>query len=534
MMPRCLACLLIVAFLPCLANDVATAPQLQFAVQSEPKTLDPLRSNDEPSEIIRYLTHASLVRLNRVTQRLEPELAVSWKNSGTAMTLELRKGLRFSNGDAFRAADVCATFQRLTDPKLESQLADSFRFDKGRLSCRVDNDSRVTLAIPEIRAGFDRLLDGVAMQPEKGGAAGLGPYVIAQHNPGSFFVLERNPNYWKKDLQGLPLPRVGSIRIEIQQNKEFEYLRFRKGEFQLLTNLDADLFERLKTERPEEALDLGPSLDTEQLWFNQAARSTAPDHKKAWFASADFRRAISLAIHRDDLAKVVYLGHATPAYGPVSPANRVWHNTGLQAPRTDPAAAALLLRRAGFKNVNGALQDVAGHPVEFSIITNAGNRSRERLAAMIQQDLAAIGMKVTVAPLDMPGVIERVMSTFNYDACLLGFIQSDPDPNSFLNVWVSSGSMHAWNPGQLKPATEWEAKLDELMARQAKTLDPAARKKDFDEVQRIAWDMQPMIFLVHRNGLVAVGRRVKNAQPSVLRPNLIWNVEQLSLEAAAR
>ena len=508
-------------------------PRLQFAIQSEPKTLDPLLARDEPSEVIRYLTQASLVRLNRVTQTLEPELATAWKTSpqGNRIQVDLRTGVRFSDGSPFKASDVCATFRRMLDPKLESPLADAFQSNKGTLECRTEGDLKVTLVFPEARAGLDRLLDTVPIQPEKGSRAGLGPFVVVEHKAGAYLRLERNPYYWKRDARGRALPYLDSLRVEIQHNKDFEYLRFLKGEYQLLGNLDAELFEALLAKNPEEARDLGPSLDTEQIWFNQAARSPLPAHRKAWYASREFRQAVSLAIRREDLVRVVYRGHATPAFGPVSPANRAWHNASLKPRGSDPAAALALLRQAGFQFMGNTLRDAQGHPVEFSIVTNAGNKPRERMAAMIQQDLAAIGMRVTVAPLDMPSVLDRIGRSFNYDACLLGFIYSEPDPNEQLNVWLSSSSMHAWNPAQDKPATAWEAELDLLMSRQSTTLDPVRRKKDFDGVQRIVDEQRPIIYLVHRNALVALKRSVRNVQPSVLRPNLLWNIEQIDLGA---
>ena len=58
--------------------------------------------------------------------------------------------------------------------------------------------------------------------------------------------------------------------------------------------------------------------------------------------------------------------------------------------------------------------------MEFSILTNSGNRSRERMATMIQQDLSQVGIKVNVVTLDFPALIERITRTFDYEACLLG------------------------------------------------------------------------------------------------------------------
>ena len=75
---------------------------------------------------------------------------------------------------------------------------------------------------------------------------------------------------------------------------------------------------------------------------------------------------------------------------------------------------------------NGTLNDKDGNAVEFSIITNAGNKQRERMATMIQEDLQKIGIKVNVVTLDFPSLIERMTQTFNYEAILLGLRNVGP------------------------------------------------------------------------------------------------------------
>ena len=127
------------------------------------------------------------------------------------------------------------------------------------------------------------------------------------------------------------------------------------------------------------------------MWFNQAPGAPLPDYKKAWFRSAGFRRAVLAAINRDDLCRVVYHGHASPAVGPVSPANRHWYNTTLKPQPFDRGAALRSLAQDGFELKGGVLRDRQANPVEFSVVTNAGNLAREKMAAMIQQDLASIG-----------------------------------------------------------------------------------------------------------------------------------------------
>src|SRR5690349_3424345 len=85
------------------------------------------------------------------------------------------------------------------------------------------------------------------------------------------------------------------------------------------------------------------------------------------------------------------------------------------------------------------LRDGEGHAVEFSILTNSGNTSRNRMAATIQQDLGALGVKVNIVTLDFPSLIERVIRTSAYEACLLGLVNTDLDPSSQMNIWLSSG-----------------------------------------------------------------------------------------------
>ena len=92
------------------------------------------------------------------------------------------------------------------------------------------------------------------------------------------------------------------------------------------------------------------------------------------------------------------------------------------------------------------------------------------------------------------------------------------------------GDEHQWNPHQKAPATAWEAEIDRLMRAQASAVDAKKRKEAFDRVQQIAVEQQPFIYLVNKDTLVAIASTVKNAQPSTLRPETYWNVEELALK----
>ena len=508
--------------------------QLNLAMQAEPKTLDPLRAADESSGIVRYLTGGVLIRLNRQTQGLEPELALSWntRDNGKRISFHLRPGLLFSDGSPFRATDVCFTFSRLMDPALDSPFADNFEISKGKTICQPEGDYGVSLLFPVPIAAVERLFDDIPMQSSAARtmeSAVLGPFVLTSRQAGSFLILSRNPNYWKKDEHGVKLPYLDSIRFEIQRNRDLELLRFRKGEFQIVNNLEPELFDRVQAEAPDTVRDLGVSLDSEQLWFNQVPTAPIPANKKAWFASREFRAAVSQTILRDDLVRVVYRGHGSPAAGPVSPANKQWWTSSLVASAANPAAALEHLQHEGFQMSGGVLHDKTGQPVEFSIITNGGNKTRERMAAMIQQDMKALGIRVTVTPMDFPSLIERITMTFNYEACLLGQINTDVDPNGQSHVWNSSSESHQWNPNQKTPATDWEAEMDRLMAIQASTPDPIKRKLAFDQVQRIVAEELPFIYLAHRHNLIAASPALGNFKPVTLWPQTLWNADRIYL-----
>ena len=516
---------------PLRAASLGAQDELRFCLRSDPKTFDPMAVDDDNSVAVRYLTGGVLVRVNRVTQTLTPELAVSWKvdREGRKISFQLRPNLAFSDGTPFTAEDVAFTMNRLMDPKLHSPTADGFRSSDAPPRITVEAPDRVTIEFAAPVAALDRRFDHVAIVSAKSQhkSASLGPFYVADYKPGVEVLLERNPNYWKTDAHGVRLPYAGRVRLIIQQSREMELIRFRRGELDLVNSLDPETFEELKRESPGVVRDAGPSLESEMIWFNQVPTAPIPAYKKAWFASAEFRRAISESIDRPDLCRVVYKGHAAPAAGPISPANRFWCNRALQAPAHDPAAALARLDRAGFRLRQGTLYDQEGHTVEFSVVTNAGNRARESMAAMIQQDLAAIGVRLNLTVLDFPSLMERIARSFDYEACLLGFSNVDLDPNAQMNVWLSSGPNHAWNPNQKTPATPWEAEIDKLMRAHLAEQRPEARKNLFDRVQQIVADQAPFIYLVNKNSLMAFSAQIRNAAPASIQPQAYWNIELL-------
>src|SRR5215472_7508222 len=526
-----LGCVLLLASSALLAQN---GGELRFCLSAEPKTLNPLLVQDNQSETVSYLTGGVLLRVNRVTQKPQPELATEWKllQGGKGIRFKLREGVRYSDGTPFSADDVAYTMQQLMDPALHSSTGDAFRSGEGAIATKVISPSAIEIIFPAPVANLVNLFDTVAIVSSKSPLqemAALGPYYVAEHKPGAYVLLKRNPYYWKKDSSGRQLPYIESVRLDIEQNRDMEALRYQRGEIQLINSLSPSIFEKLAEQNASSVRDAGASTDSEQLWFNQIQAAPISGYKLEWFSSTAFRRAVSEAINRDDMARIVYHNHARAAIGFIPPGNLFWFNSALKPHPYDPDGSLRRLQQEGFTLEKETLRDKKGNAVEFSILTNAGNPSRENMATMIQQDLKKLGMKVNVVTLDFNSVLERITQTYNYEACLSGNLNADLDPSAVRTAWMSNGEFHQWNPKQNSPATKWEAEIDELLRAESASVDQRARKQYWDKVQKIAWEQAPFIYLITPDSLVALSPSVKNAQPSALRPQAYWNIDELSL-----
>ena len=330
-----------------------TGGELRFSVRADPKTFNPLLAADDPSDTVRYLTAGTLIRVNRRTRKPGPSLAESWKISegGKRIDFRLRQGVQFSDGTPFSCDDVVYTVTQLFSPTLHSPIADGFGLAPGAVEAKCAGPVSVMVRFPATVAALDSQFDGVAMlsshSPKKETAV-LGPFVVSEIRAGNYVLLKRNPNYWKRDEHGARLPYLDAVRLEIQQNRETELLRFRRGQLEIVNRLAPELFDQLSTESAKSVVDAGASLDWEVVFFNQVARAPIPDYKKRWFQSPAFRLAVSEAINREDLCKVVYHGHARPAAGPVSPSNPEWVNPGLKPSAYSPKDALDKLLASGF------------------------------------------------------------------------------------------------------------------------------------------------------------------------------------------
>jgi peptide/nickel transport system substrate-binding protein len=537
--------------------------RLVVALRSEPKTLNPILSVDATSREIIGAMNSDLVHINRETQRTEPALAKSWSISADGMkyTLELRHGVKFSDGAPFTADDVVFSFQLYLDEKLHSPQRDLLLLDDKPIAMKKIDAYTVEFDLPKPYAPAERLFDGLEMMPrhlleqpyhegklaqmwgtnsKPGEMVGLGAFRMKEYVPGQRMILERNPNYWKTDGNGNRLPYLVELTFEFVPNEDAQVIKFQSGETQVLERISADNFGLLQKEAKTKGQclsDLGPGLEFVFLFFNmnRLDPGKAPDvvAKQAWFRDLRFRQAVSLAMDRKGMIRLVYGGRATPIWGNVTPGNRLWLNANLPHPEGSLDDARKLLQSAGFSwDSSGALLDAQKRPVAFTVLVSSSSAQRSKLATIAQDDLRQLGMDVQVVPMEFRALVDRVLNTKDYEAVLMNLVNGDVDPTPEMNLWLSSGETHLWDLGETKPATAWEAELDHLMEAQMTTAEYTARKKLYDRVQEIVAQNLPFIFLVSPNILVGAQSTVGNFRPEILEPYGLWNADQLFIRAS--
>jgi len=539
--------------------------RLAVGQRAEPKTLNPVIATDAASREVIGRMMADLIEINRASQQTESALAKSWTISrdGRVFTLKLRKGLRFSDGRPFDADDVIFSFTVYMDPAVDSPQRDLLIIDgKPIILVKVDQYT-VKFILPRPYAAAERLFDGLAILPRhllekpyrekrliqawslnvtRAEIAGLGPFRLKEYLAGQRIVLERNPYYWKADRERRRLPYLDELVFLFVASEDAQVIRFEGGETDVISRLSAENFALLSREQARsgwQLSDLGPSLEYNFLVFNlnniDTRKSTALSQKQAWFRELKFRQAISLAVDRDSIVRLVYGKRGAPLWGNVGPGNRLWINDAIPHPKRSLDAARQLLKSAGFTwNSSGQLLDGSGKRVEFSIMTSSSNAQRMKMATLIQDDLAQIGIQAHVVPMEFRAMLDRLFQSFDYEAAIMGLGGGDADPNPEMNVWLSSGSSHLWRLGPSRQLPAWEQEVDRLMQQQMITLDYQKRKQLYDRVQVLIAENLPFIFLATPNILACADARVGNFRPAVLDPYTLWNADELYVKSGGQ
>jgi len=528
--------------------------------RSEPGSFNRYVAPRVAEDLIARLIHATLVRVDRTTGQVEPRLAREWSTSPDGLTwvFTLEKGITFSDGVPFTAADVVFSFRALYDPAVKSALGSSLLIGGEQMKVRALDAHTVSIVLPKSYAPGISLLDALPILPEHklraaldAGAfadawgvttavsemAGLGPFVIKEYRPGQRLAFGRNPRFWKRDESGRVLPYLDELELQFTPEQNAEVLRLQAGEADLMTDRvrfeDLASLQDLAKQGRVTLHTAGVSIGPDMLWFNldPAAKSA---QGRAWLQHDELRHAISRAVSRTTIVNTVFLGEAVEIAGPITPGHGEWFLRDLPLPAFDPADAVRRLASIGLKDRNGdgLLDDQRGKTASFSILTPKGNSIRERSVDIIQEQVRKIGLKVDVVALD-GGAVRTALGEGNYDAIYYAVEADSLDPGRHLDFWLSSRPMHFWHPSQPTPSTTWEARIDQLMTQQSTTVDHAERLRLFAEVQRLFAEHEPVVYFAAPKVIVATSARVGGVKAALFAPNVLWNAEKLFIQASA-
>lgn len=536
--------------------------ELRIVLRSEPRTFNPVVALDAASATLVSLMHAELFRVDVETQDVVPELAerLDGPDSRGAVVVTLRSGVRFPDGEPFGSDDVVFSLTVAQDPAVGAPQLQALRLN-GRPAVATALDNRtVRIEFGAVHADPARLLTSAPMLPRHrlepayregrltstwglsdapDEIVGLGPFRLERYEPGVRVALVRNPAYWRGAAGRTPLPQLDRITATVVADADAQVVRLLAGDVDLLSAIDTRSHRVIAASAGRARVrieDLGPSLEFTFLVLNlddtPSGRRRPPHH--LWFRDPAFRKALSAAIDRAAIARLVYDGRATPLGGHVSPGNRRW-SASLPAPAVSAGDARAVLAAAGYSwDGGGRLIDAAGTPVSFSLLTSTSNPQRQRIASVVHDDLAKIGVDVRVAALEFRAYLERLTRTRDFDAAIMGLGGGDTDPNTEAGLWQLDGSTHVWRLKAPTPLAPWEADLDRLFREQAAATNIDTRRRLFNRLQELVVEHLPIVPLVSPNHLVAVRQGLEGLVPGVTSRDSLWNADEIAWASAPR
>jgi len=526
----------------------------------EPKTFNPLVSEDAYSSQAIELLLSGLTRYDPIQEKVVPGLAKSWDIAADnkTYTFHLRRGVHWSDGKPFTAADVLFTFDAIFDKRYPNRYSQQYTIAGQPLRYMKLNEHTVRFTTAAIYAPFLTDISYIHILPRhklqiafNNGSLqkqwtsqtaihspaeiiGTGPFRIFSYHPGERLVLMPNPYYWRADRQGQRLPYVNFLINKFVPSQNTETVLFATGQTDAaeISVTDIAWVSEAAETYDFTVYDRGPAAGISFIWFNQhpgrnaAGEPYVKPYKLKWFQNPKFRQAILYGLDRPGLIRAVYFGRAHPLNTIISPANRKWHNPATKTYPYDPAKARALLQEIGFqRRPDGTLVDATGHRVEFELLASEGSQTATGTATTLMENMRALGIKVTLNMLDFGTLINKVSDTFNYEAAMMGFTGGG-DPSGGKAIYRSDGRLHIWYPEQPQPATPWEIQIDTIMDAQERTLDEAQRIALIHGMQAIFSEKLPLLFLVTPNAYAGIKNRWQNVRIPPLG-SITWNIDEL-------
>lgn len=476
------------------------ASTLHLSTSSNPARLNPLIATDSASSSIAGFLFNSLVKYDESGQNIVGDLAESYRFiTPTLIEFRLRRGVTWHDGKPLTAKDVAYTYELIRSPKVITPYASDFRVVKS-VSVIDEHTLRVAYEKPYFKA-LEIWMMGIVprhvLENESDvmgsrfntAPVGTGPYILKKLEFSKQIVLEANPRYFEHP------PKIDRIVFHVIADPMTRFLMLKSNQ------IDVSALEPMQYERQLDkafhkhfkTLEL-PSHSYTYLGFNLRLKK---------FQDPRVREALSLAIDRQSLIDLLFLGHGKVCTGPFLPGSKGF-NDSVKAPERNLARAKALLKAAGYDENN---------PLAFEIATSNSNMIRPYAAEIMQRQLADAGVKVTLRVMEWQAFLNTVVSPRKFDAVLLGWALSlTPDPYA---IWHSESDV----PGGFNLVGYRSSRTDRLIEEMERSTEPEKIARLQRQIfGQIAGD-SPYLFLVIPNDINVYSRSIRGIKPTI---NGIW------------
>lgn len=484
--------------------------------------LTPLISTDVYQSWIENQVLDSLAVRDPYTLEFVPRVARRWDISedGLTITFHLRDDVTFSDGEPLTADDVVFTFDWIMNPEVNAPRTRAYMTQFKAVIKVNDHTVQFTFSEPYFKNFETAVTIGIMpkhfysnftpnqFNERVGLLMGSGPYMLENPQtwtPGNGVTLMRNPRYWGVE------PTFDRIVFNEIQEESAEMVRYGNQQHDLI-RCTPEVYERLINDQRIMGFSNNYRYATpyggySYIGWNQKRKIDGRDTTTA-FADPRVRKAMTMLIDRERMAREIYLGYATVASGPFAP-------KGPQAdPEVEPwpydeTAAKALLKEAGFedRDGDGVIEGPDGKPLRFTLTYPGGAEIYEKIILFLRDNLARGGVILEPERLDWPVLVNKLNQS-DFDAVILGWSST-----------IESDAYQVFHSDQIKDQGDNRTgysnpKLDTAIESARTTMDRDQRMQHWHEVHRILHEDQPYTFLFNRDALRLINNRVQNIETS--------------------
>jgi peptide/nickel transport system substrate-binding protein len=480
---------------------------------SDISTFNTVNSGDTSSTQMITLTFDGLLGISANGDNI-PALASALptvSSDSLTFTFKLRPNLKFSDGHPLTADDVIFTYGLMFLPETKDFVS-RYRADlEGYLQSVTSPDPQtVVFKFSKVQASFldshcrrgilpKHILGNVAPKALNthdffsGPTVTQGVFKFVRWDKGQQVVLARNENYWAgpSNLDQYIYKVVTDAVVLAQQLKTAE-IDVGQPDFSQVDNL-----------KTVSTISVKQLVRDSFVYYLFNLDPSRPSY--ALFSDKNVRKALHMALDRTAVAKAVYFGQATPADSVYSPVSWAYNPNLSPKYKYDKAAAQKLLDDAGWVKGSDGIRSKNGVRFSFEINTNTGNKVRENLIQVMQQQWKEIGVEATPRPIAFQTLVTQLRSTHTFQVILLGIANSDTDPDQS-TLWSTKGI----GSGGLNGMQYKNPEVDRLCADALTTTDRAKRKPLYYKLQNILADDLPAPILLNPNYVWGINNRVKS------------------------